>query len=117
MDSQEMTGQAEDLRDTHVPDGKTEVLRTGTIQRGHLHPAFQSRTAHYGSVNDTSAWAQGTVTVQLTYNKVLLTEEVECISSTWQQTPEVPTASLRYPNHIWQGQANSGTQTMHEQQA
>lgn len=112
-----MTGQAEDLRDTHVLDRKTEVLRTGPIQRGHLQPAFQSRTAHYGSISDTSAWAQGTATVQLTYKKVLLTEGDECISSTWQQTPEVPTASLRYPNCIWQGQANSGTQTVHGPQA
>lgn len=110
QDSQGMTQQAEDLGDTHVPDGKTEVLRTGTVQRGCPQPAFQSRAAHYGSVGDTLAWAQGKATVQLTYNKVLLTEGDKYISLTRQLTPEAPTASYRVPDHIRQSRANSGTQ-------
>lgn len=35
QDSQETTKQAEELGDTHVPNGKTEVLRTGTALIGH----------------------------------------------------------------------------------
>lgn len=79
QDSQGMTEQAEDLGDIHVPDGKTEVLRPGTVQSGHPQSAFQSRTAHYGSVGDTLTWAQGKASLQLTYNKVLLTEGDKCI--------------------------------------
>jgi hypothetical protein len=40
QDSQGMAEQSEDLEETHVPDEKTEVLRTGTVQRGCPQPAF-----------------------------------------------------------------------------